>query len=58
WGAASGYKGHLVMTDEWFNEYMFRLVVNKEYIPAKILKILKEEATLLPPWDPMFAPEE
>ena len=26
WGANSGYKGHLIMTDEWFDEYMFRLV--------------------------------
>jgi bleomycin hydrolase len=58
WGAVSGHQGHLIMTDEWFDEYMFRLVVNKEYIPAKILKILKEDAILLPPWDPMFAPEE
>ena len=27
WGVQSGYKGHLIMTDEWFDEYMFRLVV-------------------------------
>ena len=29
WGAEAGYKGHLIMTDEWFDEYMFRLVVEK-----------------------------
>jgi bleomycin hydrolase len=29
WGATNGYQGHLIMTDEWFNEYMFRLVVEK-----------------------------
>ncbi|MBL6962592.1 MAG: C1 family peptidase [Bacteroidetes bacterium] len=58
WGAASGYQGHLLMTDEWFDEYMFRLVVNKKYIPAKTLKILTKKAIKLPPWDPMFAPEE
>ena len=22
WGASSGYKGHLIMTDEWFDECM------------------------------------
>ena len=32
WGAEAGYKGHLIMTDEWFNEYMFRLVVEKKYV--------------------------
>ena len=58
WGVASGYKGTLIMTDEWFNEYMFRLVVNKKYAPEKVLKILEEKPTLLPAWDPMFTPEE
>lgn len=58
WGAASGYRGTLIMTDEWFNEYMFRLVVDKKYVPEKVLKVLEEKPTLLPAWDPMFAPEE
>ena len=56
WGM-TGYKGHLIMTDEWFNEYMFRLVINKKYINAKTLKILDQKPILLPPWDPMFTPE-
>ena len=46
------------MTDEWFSEYMFRLVVHKKYIDTETLKILEQKATLLPPWDPMFAPEQ
>lgn len=58
WGAASGYRGTLIMTDEWFNEYMFRLVVDKKYVPEKVLKVLEEKPTMLPAWDPMFAPEE
>lgn len=58
WGANSGYKGHLIMTDEWFDEYMFRLVVEKKYVPAKVLDILKQKPVCLPAWDPMFAPEE
>lgn len=58
WGANSGYKGHLIMTDEWFDEYMFRLVVEKKYVPAKVLDILKQKPVRLPAWDPMFAPEE
>ena len=58
WGAESGYKGHLIMTDEWFNEYMFRLVVEKKYVPEKVLNILKQKPVRLPAWDPMFAPEE
>lgn len=58
WGAGSGYQGTLIMTDEWFDEYMFRLVVDKKYVPAKVLDVLKEKPTMLPAWDPMFMPEE
>ena len=58
WGADSGYRGHLIMTDEWFNEYMFRLVVEKKYVPSKVLEILKQQPIHLPAWDPMFASEE
>lgn len=58
WGAKKGHKGFLTMTDEWFSEYMFRLVIHKDYVDAKTLKILEKEPVMLPPWDPMFAPEE
>ena len=58
WGAASGYQGNLIMTDEWFNEYMFRVVLERKYVPEDILRLLEQEPILLPAWDPMFAPEE
>jgi len=58
WGASSGYNGHIIMTDEWFDEYMFRLVVEKKYVPADVLAMLNQKPTLLPAWDPMFLPEE
>ena len=58
WGADNGYKGNLIMTDRWFDEYMFRLVVEKKYVPAVILGLLDQEPIRLPAWDPMFLPEE
>ena len=58
WGSSYGYKGFLIMTDEWFNEYMFRVVVEEKYIPEKYLKMFEKKATMLPPWDPMFLPED
>ena len=58
WGAASGYKGKLIMTDEWFNEYMFRLVVEKRFVPEDVMQMLQQEPILLPAWDPMYLPEE
>lgn len=53
WGPGAN-NGHLIMTDRWFDEYMFRLVVNKKYAPAKVLDILKQKPVALPAWDPMF----
>ena len=57
WGPASGYQGHLIMTDEWFDEYMFRLVLETKYVPAKVMDIFKQKPIRLPAWDPMFAEE-
>jgi bleomycin hydrolase len=54
WGPAAGEKGYLTFTDAWFNEYMFRFVVNKKYLSPKVLEIYSQKAEMLPPWDPMF----
>ena len=58
WGPSSGYRGNMIMTDEWFDEYMFRLVVNKKYVDQKFLDMLKQKPVMLPAWDPMFLEEE
>ena len=58
WGKTNGYKGNLIMTDEWFDEYMFRLVVDKKYVPTEILSLLSKKPVQLPAWDPMFMGEE
>ncbi|MFO7790486.1 MAG: C1 family peptidase [Bacteroidales bacterium] len=54
WGADYGHNGYLTFTDQWFDEYLFRIVPHKKFIDDDILKILKEEPVRLPPWDPMF----
>lgn len=58
WGPSSGYKGHLIMTDEWFDAYSFRLVVEKKYVPQNVLDLMKQKPIVLPAWDPLFAGEE
>ena len=58
WGPNYGYQGNLIMTNDWFNEYMFRVVLEEKYIPARILNMMNQTPILLPAWDPMFAPEE
>ena len=57
WGEKTGVKGHIIMTDAWFDAYTFRLVVNKKYATQKVLNLLKTKPVQLPAWDPMFAPD-
>lgn len=57
WGPSSGYQGNLIMTEQWFREYMFRVVAEKKYVPADVLKLLEQKPIQLPAWDPMFSPE-
>ncbi len=58
WGPDYGQKGCLIMTNEWFNEYMFRLVVDKKYVPADMLKQYEQEPVMVMPEDPLFLPDE
>lgn len=54
WGSTSGQKGYLTFTDEWFNEYMFRFVIQKKFLTPDVLKVLDQKPIMTPPWDPMF----
>ena len=58
WGADNGFAGCFIMTNDWFNEYMFRLVVNKKYVPENILKEFEQKPTMLTPDDPLFQLED
>lgn len=46
--------GHLIATDRWMDEYLFRLVVERRFVPARLQKLLKQTPTLLPCWDPLY----
>jgi bleomycin hydrolase len=53
WGEKVGEKGYFVMSDRWFDEYMFEVVVERRHVPKRLLKVLDTEPVVLPPWDPM-----
>lgn len=55
WGEESGNKGYLILSDTWFDEYVFEVVVDRRFVPAEILKVLEQEPRVLPAWDPMGA---
>lgn len=53
WGDKPGKKGYYVMSDSWFDEYTYQVVVNKKYLSAEQLEMLAKEPIVLKPWDPM-----
>ena len=56
WGNKGGDKGYHIMTDKWFDEYNYEVVVHKNHIPQKFLDLLNNEKPIqLDPWDPMGA---
>lgn len=55
WGPDAGKKGMYLMTDRWFDEYMYQVVVHRKYLSEEILKAYESEPAELEPWDPMGA---
>ncbi len=55
WGTKSGNQGYMMMTDEWFDEYTYEVVIDKKYLNKRLLKYLDMEPVALAPWDPMGA---
>ncbi|WP_240403652.1 C1 family peptidase [Lactobacillus jensenii] len=53
WGEKAGKNGYFVMDDAWFDEYLFKVVVKKQYLPEKLVKIWEGPATAVKPWDSM-----
>ena len=58
WGADWGQKGCLIMTARWFREYMFRLVVDKQYVSDKLLRDYEQQPVMVMPEDPLFQMDE
>jgi bleomycin hydrolase len=50
--------GYLIMTDRWFREYMFRLVVDKKYVSSTLLKEYEQKPLMVMPEDPLFSVDE
>lgn len=43
------------MTDDWFSEYVYEVVVDKRFLSCDVLEVMQQEPIVLPAWDPMGA---
>lgn len=55
WGKDDGNEGFYVMSDQWFDDYVYQVVVNKKFLSPALRKLFKKTPMILPPWDPMGA---
>ncbi len=55
WGPKEGDKGYLVMSDDWFDQFLYEITVSKKYLSSELIQALDTTPVKLPPWDPMGA---
>lgn len=55
WGDTPGKKGMFSMSDEWFDTFMYQIMIDKKYLPKEWREKLEGEVVELSPWDPMGA---
>lgn len=53
WGEDRGDKGYLIMTADWFKEFVFEVVIDKNLVDQDVLAVFEKAPTVLPAWDPM-----
>ena len=53
WGKDRGKDGYYLMSDDWFSEYTYQVVVHKKYLSPEQLAQYEGEMKVLEPWDPM-----
>ena len=51
WGDEPGKKGVFSMSDTWFSEYVFEMIVNKKYVDAEYLKGLEQAPIIYDDFD-------
>lgn len=52
WGTETGNKGMYTMDDDWFNEFVYQIVINRKYLTEEEKTAYDSDPILLEPWDP------
>ncbi|KAF9357190.1 hypothetical protein BGX34_009502 [Mortierella sp. NVP85] len=55
WGSIGGDQGYVSMSDAWFTEFVYQVVLEKSIVPQKFLDVLEQPVHVLPAYDPMGA---
>ena len=55
WGEKAGKKGYYVMSDSWFDRFVYQAVIHKKYLSDEEREEYAMPPVHLDPWDPMGA---
>ena len=53
WGKDRGRDGYYVMSDEWFGEFSYQILLDRKYFTPEQAAAFDTEPIVLHPWDPM-----
>lgn len=53
WSDKNGQEGYFVMSDEWFDEFNYQVVIHKKYMTPEQVAAYEQPPIVLEPWDPM-----
>lgn len=53
WGEKVGTKGYFAMADDWFDDYVYQVVIKRDLLPPALRTALKTTPVQLAPWDSM-----
>ena len=53
-GEIRGWDGYVVMQNKWLETYLFRLVVERRFVPEKLIRMLDQKPKVIPQWNPTY----
>ena len=51
WGTDQADKGYFIMSDAWFDRYVFTASIDRKYLTARQCELFDQEPLVLPPWN-------
>jgi bleomycin hydrolase len=53
WGSDKGNKGYWTLYDDWIDQYVFTVIIDKKYIADEDLRLFDRKPKKIPAWDPL-----
>lgn len=51
WGEKNGEQGYFVMSDEWYDDFVYECVIDRKYLEPAQIQALSTQPTVITPWD-------